>query len=257
MPTKLGQNFLIDHQIIEKIINSADITSDDLVLEIGPGKGVLTEALLRKAGKVLTIEIDEGLVKNLQEKFKNTKNLEIINENILDTDLNTLYQIPNTSYKVIANIPYYITAKILRKFLESNFPPQEMILMVQKEVAERIVASPGKMSLLSLSVQYYAEPEILFEVNKKCFSPVPEVNSAVIRIKPKSSVRDINETQKIFRLARIGFASKRKTLLNNLSSSLQQEKGTALKKLESLGFSQNTRAQELSVENWQKLARMF
>lgn len=260
MPQKLGQNFLTDHKIVDRIIDSADLSSDDFVLEIGPGRGILTEQLARKAKNVIAIEIDHVLTNFLKDNFKKLENLEIINADILDFDFSILaksHKLTAKNYKIVANIPYYITAPIIRKFLESQTPPQEMILMVQKEVAERIIAKKGKMNLLALSVQYYSDPEILFPVSKKCFSPVPEVDSAVIKLLVKNKEREKEETGKIFRLARIGFSSKRKTLLNNLANGLLLGKDEILGKLKKAGFSENTRAQELSVEDWKKMAEIF
>ena len=174
------------------------------MIEVGSGEGVLTEELVKRAGKVMAIEIDKNLAEKLKNKFKNNKKLEIINDDILKINLpeiinptrspfspvaKTRHPLPageedNVDYKFVANIPYYITSPIIQLFLETKYPPEEMILMVQKEVAERICARPGEMSILAVSVQYYAKAELLFYVDKKSFWPVPEVDSAVIRIKP-------------------------------------------------------------------------
>ncbi|MFZ5982242.1 MAG: 16S rRNA (adenine(1518)-N(6)/adenine(1519)-N(6))-dimethyltransferase RsmA [Patescibacteria group bacterium] len=256
MPEKLGQNFLVDQSIVKKIIESANLEKDDFVLEVGPGKGILTVELAERAGQVMAIEIDTTLIPALKNKFKNQKNVEVVNEDILKISLPSLLG-SCLKYKVIANIPYYITSKIIRLFLENNFPPEEMILMVQKEVAERIVACPGKMSLLGLSVQYYATAKILFEVPRKCFSPIPEVDSAVIRITHRMEHGTEEKTRKLFRLARIGFSSKRKTLLNNLANGLHLNKELVLEKLKSAGFSEKTRAQELSLADWKNLTEFF
>ncbi len=274
----LGQNFLKDFQVVKKIIEAADLNSSDIVLEIGPGTGVLTEELAKKAGRVIAVEIDENLANLLRDKFKNSSNIDIVNENILDLQIqssnfkfqtkskaqnpknihNSCYTIPDTKYKIVANLPYYITSPIIRMFLESENPPSEMILMVQKEVAERIVANPGKMSILAVSVQYYAKPELLFTVSRKYFYPIPEVDSAVIRIvtsEPKYVTGD--EGKKFFRVVRAGFCAKRKTLANNLSNSFHLEKKEVEKILEGAGFSRNVRAQELCVEDWKKLYNCF
>lgn len=254
MPTKLGQNFLRDADVIQKIINSADLQPNDFVIEIGPGEGVLTEELVKYAKKVIAIEIDPFLAKKLAEKFKNTPNVEIIMADILRINLPDLaakYKIPDTKYKVVANLPYYITSPIIRLLLEAQIKPREIILMVQKEVAERIVAKPGKMSILAVSVQYYAEPKLLFEVSKKAFCPVPKVDSAVIKIVNISQKNtSLEETKKFFRLVRAGFCAKRKTLANNTTSSLKIDKKLVEEKLKKIGLSSNVRAQELSVEKW-------
>lgn len=259
MPTKLGQNFLKDKSVVDKITQSAKLKPDDFVIEIGPGKGILTEELAKNAGKVLAIEIDKKLLLLLKEKFKNQKNVEIINANILKINLATLLGSSIPEYKVIANIPYYITSPIIRLFLEAEFPPQEMILMVQKEVAERIAAKPGQMSILAVSVQYYADTEILFEVNRDSFDPVPEVDSAVIKI-TRNKEREVGsklETENFFRIVRAGFSSKRKTLINNLANGLHLNKNEVAEKLKTVSLSGTARAQELSVEDWKKLSGLF
>ncbi len=278
MPAKLGQNFLKNNDIAKKIVKAADLTRDDLVLEIGPGKGILTEELAKAAGQVAAVELDGELCKLLRNKFGNNKNVEIIHGNILKTDITALFRHPMSksektsdvlpSYKVIANIPYYITSLIIRLFLESETPPTEMILMAQKEVAERIVAKPGQMSILAVSVQYYADAEILFQVGKENFDPVPEVDSAIIKITPHTSSpwkgeggrrsdEGKNFTAKFFWIVKAGFSAKRKTLVNNLANSLHLDKNTVAEKIKKAGFLPTVRAQELSIGDWKKLAELF
>ena len=261
MPTRLGQNFLKDKAIVEKIISSANLRTDDFVLEIGPGKGVLTEELIKHAGHVIAVEIDPLLSKLLSKNLSNKKNIEIIKGDILKLNLEKIvarYGLRATEYKIIANIPYYITSPIIRLFLESQLPPEEMVLMVQKEVAERIVAKPGDMSILSVSVQYYAEPEILFTVPRSAFDPAPEVDSAVIKVVcRKQQVASKEETKKFFKIVKAGFAAKRKTLINNLSASLQLDKEIVAEKIKNVGLKPTARAQELSIEVWKKLVRLF
>ncbi|HCP08311.1 MAG TPA: ribosomal RNA small subunit methyltransferase A [Candidatus Moranbacteria bacterium] len=262
MPTKLGQNFLKDETVVKKIIESADLKQDDFVIEIGPGKGILTEELAKKAGKVLAVEIDTKLIDPLKNRFKDQKNIEIINEDVLNINLSEIfsrYAIRDMRYKIVANIPYYITSPIIRLFLEQENQPREMILMVQKEVAERIVSKPGKMSILAVSVQYYADAEILFGVGKDSFDPAPEVDSAVIKITPaqKFTAANKEETKYFFRIVRAGFSAKRKTLINNLSAGLQIEKNDVEEKIKALGLKPTARAQELSVEDWKDLALSF
>jgi 16S rRNA (adenine1518-N6/adenine1519-N6)-dimethyltransferase len=283
MPTKLGQNFLRDNAVLDRIIQSANLSVDDFVLEVGPGEGVLTKELARLAGKVIAIETDEELAKKTATNFKfeilnlksslnckilNFKNkATIVTADILEINLPELLEQNNfTNYKVIANIPYYITSPIIRLFLETKYPPTEMILMVQKEVAERICAKARKMSILALSVQYYADAELLFTVPKTAFSPVPEVDSAVIRItrNKKQKTRLLRqladpagEAKKFFRIVKAGFSAKRKTLVNNLSTSLKSEKSVVEEKLKQIGISKNQRAQELSLEDWKKLVKLI
>jgi len=262
MPIKLGQNFLKNNEIVKKIVESANLKADDLVLEIGPGKGVLTEELAKYAGKVVAVEIDENLVKLLFNKFSNNKNVEIICGDILKTNLpellGHLMSKSKKSYKVVANLPYYITSPIIRLFLESKVPPSEMILMVQKEVAERITANPGQMSILAVSVQYYADAEILFEVGKENFDPIPEVDSCVIKItKYKSQSTNKIQSTNFFKIVRAGFSAKRKTLVNNLANSLHLDKNIVEEKLKSLKIKSAARAQELSIEKWKEITNLF
>lgn len=258
----LGQNFLKDEAILQRIVESADLSAEDVVIEIGPGQGALTELLAQKCQKVIAIELDNRLVEMLRSKLRNKENVEIIHDDILKINLPELvskYEIRDTKYKIVANIPYYITAPIIRLLLETEFPPSEMVLMVQKEVAERIVAKPGDMSILAVSVQYYAQPKYLFTVPKTAFEPVPKVDSAVIKIviSNKQPVTSKEEDKSFFRIVKIGFSAKRKTLSNNLANGLQLDKKEIEEKLITLGFSTNVRAQELSVEDWKKLTEIL
>lgn len=254
MPTKLGQNFLKDSNVLQKIIQSSCLKASDTIIEIGPGEGVLTEELAKKAKQVIAIELDNKLFKNLQEKFKNQKNIHILNEDILKTNLpELLKKYTFNDYKVVANIPYYITSPIIQLFLETIFPPKEMVLMIQKEVAERICAKIGQMSILAVSVQYRAKPELLFLVDKSSFNPAPKVDSAVIKIS-KIETQKKENTKKFFRTVKAGFCAKRKTLINNLSSSLQIDKKQIEQILKEIDIKPNQRAQELSIEHWKKLA---
>jgi len=258
----LGQNFLKDDAVVQRIVESANLSSDDVVVEIGPGKGVLTELLAKKCKKVIAIELDERMVEFIKNKFSGIKNVEIIHGDILKINLPELVhgqQFTVHGYKVIANLPYYITSPIIRLLLETEFPPSEMILMVQKEVAERIVAKPGEMSILAVSVQYYAEPSYLFTVPRSAFDPEPKVESAVIKIvnSSRSTVHSKDEAKNFFRMVKAGFSAKRKTLVNNLSNGLHVDKKEIEEKLISLGFSKNTRAQELGVEDWRSLEKLL
>ncbi|NTV40655.1 MAG: ribosomal RNA small subunit methyltransferase A [Candidatus Moranbacteria bacterium] len=262
----LGQNFLKDEAVLSHIIESANLSKEDVVVEIGPGQGALTEKLAQVCKQVIAIEIDERLVEVLHTKFLGNENLEIVQGDILKINLPELIEekvfnlkaneISETiSYKVVANLPYYITSPIVRLLLETKYPPTEMVVMVQKEVAERIVAKPGAMSILAVSVQYYAKAEFLFTVFKQSFEPMPKVDSAILKItrNKKQETNSKEETKKFFRIVKSGFSAKRKTLVNNLSNGLQLEKRVIEEKLASLGFSPNTRAQELSVADWRKL----
>ncbi len=254
----LGQNFLIDTAVVDKIIEAGEIYSDDNVLEIGPGRGFLTKALVRRSKKVLAIEKDEELARFCRNSLR-ADNLEILTGDVLDTNWKeVLNQRDFLAFKVIANIPYYITGKILRLFLENSFQPQILVLMVQKEVAERICAKPGKLGILSLSVQYFGEPEIVTIVPREKFEPAPDVDSAVIKIVIKKEGRlELEAEKKFFRLIKVGFSSPRKTLVNNLSVGLDLKKKVVEKILIKIGFKGTTRAQELGVEDWIKMIEYF
>mgnify|MGYP005831650133 CR=1 FL=1 len=258
MRTSLGQNFLANETIAEKIVNSAGLSNKNNILEIGPGKGILTKYLGKYAGKVLALEIDRKLITELSLKhIQDETSIKIIEGDILKINLPQLLKKNNfENYKVVANLPYYITSKIIRLMLETKYPPSEMILMVQKEVGERIVALNKKESLLSISVKFYAEPEILFYVTKENFKPLPKVDSAVIRIKRKKNIPNVN-TKKFFQIVRAGFSSKRKMLINNLSASFHIPKNQLLEWIKKSGLEPRVRAEKLELEEWIKLYTNF
>jgi 16S rRNA (adenine1518-N6/adenine1519-N6)-dimethyltransferase len=249
----LGQNFLIDQSIAERIVKSANLSREDNILEIGPGKGILTKYLVESAGKVLAVEIDNELTKILDSRFRGNDKIGLINGDILKINLPRLIEENSfQNYKVIANLPYYITSKIIRLLLETAYPPSELILMIQKEVGERIIALDGKESILSISVKFYADPEILFVVPREKFDPAPEVDSTVIRIKRKKNIPDV-DIKNFFSLVRAGFSAKRKTLVNNLSSSLNLPKDKISSELKKAGIDPAIRAEKLGVEDWVNL----
>lgn len=244
----MGQNFLIDENVLNKIIGAANLSLKDTVLEIGPGLGILTIELAKRTKKVIAIEKDKTLCEILKKilKEQNINNVEIVNKDILKV----FGEIPNSNYKIVANIPYYLTSPLIRKFLEAKDRPGTIILMVQKEVAQRITAKPPHMSILSIAVQFYAEPEIIDYVPKNSFFPMPKVDSAIIRIIPQSYVgratSHIN-TEKFFTLVKTGFSSKRKMLKNNLPKI----------DLEKIGLNPKVRAENLSIDDWMKIYRDF
>lgn len=252
MGQKLGQNFLIDRSFVKEIISSGDLSNADVVLEIGPGKGVLTEALLEQADRVVAVEKDPKLVRFLKEKFAHEikeGRLELVEKDIRDLNLQT-YNLQ--TYKLISNIPYYITGEIIRTFLSGDTQPDRIVLLVQDEVADRIVAEDGKESILSISVKAYGSPEKIVKVPKEAFSPAPKVDSAILVIKNinKSFFNDLPE-EKFFTILRAGFAHKRKKLLTNLSESFFKEKITSV--FEEMGLSENTRAEEVSLRQWKAI----
>jgi len=260
MRTPLGQNFLTNGKIAQQIIESANLSTRDNVLEIGPGTGILTKYLAEKAGNILAVEIDKKLVEHLRRDAINrvstprNDNIEIIEGDILKINLPKLIEENNfQSYKIVANLPYYITSKIIRLLLETKYPPTEMILMIQKEVGERIIALDGKESILSISVKFYAKPEILFEVGRENFEPVPKVDSAVIRITRKNKMPDI-DIKNFFSLVHAGFSAKRKILTNNLAN-LGHPRAELLEILKESGLEPTIRAEKLGVEDWLKLCK--
>jgi len=337
----LGQNFLVDKSALDKIVEAAEIEENDLIIEVGPGVGTLTSELIKQAGEVVAIEMDEKLVELLGQEFKiynlkfkiNDKSdnlkkdvissdiaegeesrnllrdpsteftlslsngvgmtkeaigmtilssgmtaqnkLEIINSDILKVNLDEI--IGDRKYKVVANIPYYITSKIIELFLTAENKPESIVLLVQKEVAERICAKAGGMSVLSVSVQLYGQPEIVGIVKKESFFPSPKVDSAILKISNINNsfchpelVSGSHHNEKMlkqvqhdkfmdekafFRCVHIGFASRRKTLANNLSSGYRINKKKASDIINAIGLSESVRAQELSIEDWKKLAQ--
>jgi len=260
----LGQNFLKSHAAIRKIIEAGEIKSDDVVLEIGPGKGALTEKLLESAGQVIAVEKDDELFDFLKEKFEKEikiKKLILINDDILNFNAKA-YSLRPRAYKIIANIPYNITGAILKKFLTDELQPSSMVLLVQKEVAQRIVAHDKKESLLSISVKAYGKPKIIAKVPARYFSPVPKVDSAIIKISNisrenfKNSSKLVNlpgrqvlDEEKFWKILKTGFAHKRKKLLSNLKV-LDLNKNELEKQIGS------KRAEELSVLEWINLAKL-
>jgi len=231
-PSKaLGQNFLTDKKIIEKIVNQADLKNNEVVLEIGPGTGNLTKALAEKAGSVIAVEKDARLVEILTRELANYNNVAVIEGDILRLISNFQFPIfkqvssskfqTSRKYKIVADLPYYLTAPVIRKFLESENPPELMVLLVQKEVAERICVKPPEMNLLAVSVQFYSQPKIVGYVSKKCFWPRPKVDGAIIKIVPLINTnKKLIDTKLFFRVVRAGFTQPRKQIVNNLASKL-------------------------------------
>ena len=253
---KLGQNFLIDKKVVKKFIKACNLTKKDGVLEIGPGIGVLTQEIAKGAKQVIGIEKDLKMVEILKETMRDFKNIKILQGDILKFKSQESRVKDQESYKVVGNLPFYLTTPVIRKFLEFKNPPREMTLMVQKEVAQRICAKPPKMSILAVSVQFYAEPEIISFVSKKSFWPSPKVDSAIMKLKLKSQKFKVNAGL-FFKIVKVGFAHPRKQLVNNLSKGLKIDK----EKLKNWLFKNNIkpklRAEALTVENWINLTKSF
>lgn len=261
---KYGQNFLVDTHVLEKIMDAAQITADDCVVEIGPGIGTMTQYLAERAGSVVAVEIDKNLIPILQETLSEYDNVTIINEDILKVDLNRIVEEKNGGrpVKVVANLPYYITTPIIMGLFENHVPLQSITIMVQKEVADRMQVGPGTKDYgaLSLAVQYYAKPEIVAIVPPNCFIPRPGVASAVIRLtryeEPPVQVRD---EAFLFALIRASFNQRRKTLANGLSNaqnlSLTREQVTEA--LESMGLSPTVRGEALMLSQFAALSELL
>ena len=281
-----GQNFLIKEETYDEVVAAAELKSDETVLEVGPGLGFLTVKLSAQAGKVVAVELDDKLVAVLKTGLlaKGIKNVEVVNGDILKIPLTPFIkgeEIGKTSltlllkegFKVVANLPYNITSIFLRKYLEVEHKPKLMVLMLQKEVAERITAKPGQMSLLAVSVQFYAQAEIIKIVSKENFWPQPEVDSAIVKITPRSNPlllkeRELNppsspfvkggsKEKEFFRLVKFGFIAKRKMLKNNLAAGFKIDQTEAASRIKQAGFNEKIRAQELSVNDWLKLLALF
>ena len=261
---RFGQNFLIDAHVLEKIVSAAGLTKDDCVLEIGPGIGTMTQYLAESAGQVIAVEIDTNLLPILADTLKDYSNVKVINQDILKVDINELVKEYNNGrpIKVVANLPYYITTPIIMGLFESNVPIDNITVMVQKEVADRMQVGPGSKDYgaLSLAVQYYASPYIVANVPPNCFIPRPNVGSAVIRLtryqEPPVQVKD---PKLMFKLIRASFNQRRKTLQNGLNNSpeISFSKEEITKAIESLGVSPSVRGEALSLEQFAQLANYF
>ncbi len=255
---RLGQHFLTARWAAGKLVASAGITPEDTVLEIGPGKGALTEHLLKTGARVIAIEKDEALSENLHETFAEeiaSKRLHIVTGDVRDFNPANS-QRPIASYILAANIPYYITGEILRHFLSSSHQPRTMALLVQKEVAERVVARDGKESILSLSVKAYGTPKVAGKVARGNFSPPPSVDSAILVVEriSRANFEDVSE-RAFFTLLHVGFASKRKLLAGNLAKQWGREVASAA--LEEAGIPPTARAEDVPLQKWLALARML
>jgi 16S rRNA (adenine1518-N6/adenine1519-N6)-dimethyltransferase len=255
----LGQNFLIDGNIVENICDAGNLSKDDDVLEIGPGIGTLTYELSKRVNKVVAVEIDKSLLPILEETLEDTSNVEIINNDILKMDLKKLFleHFEKESIKVVANLPYYITTPIIIRLLEENLNLNSIIVMIQKEVAQRMKASPGTKDYGSLSifVQYYTEPKIAMTVPRTVFIPRPNVDSAVIVLNVKENKIKLDDKDMFFKIVRASFSKRRKTLVNSLSSSgLGLEKDDIKNILSELNIDQNIRAEALSIEDFANIS---
>ncbi|MCC6615042.1 MAG: ribosomal RNA small subunit methyltransferase A [Anaerolineae bacterium] len=250
----LGQNFLHDPNVLEKIVASADLTPGTTVLEIGAGTGALTDVLARHAGRVLALEVDERLEPILRDRLGIYDNVQLEFADVLQTDVATL--MGDQPYVVVANVPYYITSAILRHLLEAPNRPRRLVMTVQLEVAERIIARPGDMSLLAVSVQYYTRPKIVMRLNPAVFYPRPDVTSAVIRLDAHSEPPvQVPDEASLFAVVRAGFSQKRKQLKNTLAAGLRLSNDEAVALLDRAEIDPRRRAETLSLEEWAAITR--
>ena len=245
---------MVDRRALERIVEAAELGPEETVLEIGPGLGTLTRALAERAGRVVAVELDERMVEILSQTLGDRPNVEIVQGDILALDPAELVE--GARYKVVANLPYYITSAVLRHLLEAAVKPRLVVVTVQKEVAERLMARPGQMSLLSVSVQFYGHPRLVARIPARAFYPAPKVNSAVVRIdvyeRPAVEVENVD---RFFGIVRAGFAQRRKQLRNSLAQGLRMPPDAVAEALTRCGIDPTRRAQTLSVEEWGRIYR--
>jgi 16S rRNA (adenine1518-N6/adenine1519-N6)-dimethyltransferase len=261
----LGQHFLADPNILRKIVQAAELSPDEVVLEIGPGLGTLTRWLAQAARRVVAVELDQDMISVLREELAYLSNLELVHGDILQLNPAALLRASESSdlqsppeYVVVANLPYYITSAVIRHLLEAVPPPRRLVLMVQHEVARRMVARPGDMSLLAVSVQFYGQPRIVTKILAGAFVPPPKVDSAVVRIDTYNVPPiDVPDTETFFRVVRAGFGQKRKQLKNALGAGLGLPAADVVAIMVRAGIEPQRRAQTLSLAEWADLAREF
>lgn len=258
---KFGQNFLIDSNVLENIVEAAGITKDDFVLEIGPGIGTMTQYLCESARQVLAVEIDKMLIPILEDTLSEYDNVEVINQDVLKVDIKSLVEEKNNGrpIKVVANLPYYITTPIIMGLFESKVPIESITIMVQKEVADRMQTGPGSKDYgaLSLAVQYYAEAKVMLNVSATCFMPRPNVDSAVVKLtRHQESPVEVKDESLMFKIIRASFNQRRKTLVNGLknSSELDFSKEEITEAIKSIGKEENIRGEKLTLEEFAKLS---
>ena len=252
----LGQNFIHDTNMLEKIVSTADLLPDSRVVEVGPGTGALTRFIAEQAKHVIAVELDERMRPVLEGELAQFDNVRLVFKDILEVNIGELVEYQD--YTVVANIPYYITQKIIRLFLESQHRPERMILTMQREVAERICAEAGDMSILAVSVQYYGDPKVMVRIPPDVFYPRPDVESAVLRIDVHDTpIVDVSDDKTFFRVVRAGFSQKRKQLKNSLSGGLQMKSKQAGELLARAEIDPKRRAETLSIQEWAQITRAY
>lgn len=261
---RLGQNFLIDENVVETIVDCSNINEEDLVIEIGPGLGTLTSKLVEKAGKVICIELDSKMITILKDRFLLYKNFEVINDDVLKVDLKSLIKKEKANgkiknAKIVANLPYYITTPIIMKLLEEELDLESITVMIQKEVADRLVAIPGDKNTgaITYTVYYYASSEKILEVPNTSFIPEPEVTSEVIKLNiRKEPVVKTQNKEKLFKIIKCAFMQKRKTLVNSLyNAKILQDKKQGIEILKKLNIDENARPEELTIEQFENISK--
>lgn len=259
----LGQNFLVSEEAVDSIVNSANITKEDLIIEIGPGLGTLTQRLLEKAGKVICIELDTRMVNIITERFSLYNNIEIINQDVLKVNLQEIIKIKKENNnlkkaKVVANLPYYITTPIIMKLLEERLDIESITIMIQKEVAQRLLANPGDnlSGAITYGIHYYSQPENVLVVGHEAFIPSPEVDSQVIKLNiRKNPPVEVNDEEKLFKIIKLAFMQRRKTLINALANgNIFESKQQIERMLEELKIDKQIRGEKLTLEQFADIA---
>ena len=257
----LGQNFLIDDEVVNNIVDSANVTKNDFVIEIGPGLGTLTSKLVERAGKVVAIELDDRMIKILNDRFSIYSNFELLHDDVLKVDLHELISVNKEKWshvKIVANLPYYITTPIIMKLLEEKLDIDSITVMIQKEVADRITATPGEKysGAITYSVYYYANPQQICFVSKECFIPSPEVDSEVITLNIRNTpLVEVKNEEIFFKVIKASFMQRRKTLLNGLlNGGIVKNKEEGKQLLQKLNLPENIRGESLSIEQFAEIA---
>ena len=254
----LGQKFLIDQRVLSSIIRSAEISKDDLVLEIGTGKGFLTKELLKQGARVIGVEMDENLASDLSKELQHEPKLELITGDARHLPLDQVFQLKNPEYKVVANLPYYAAMPIIMRFLESDPKPTNIIVMIQREVAQNMVAKPGKMTTLSVMSQLYGYPKIIRYVSPGCFRPMPTVTSAIVHIEVyKSPYFNLRNDRNFTRLVKAGFSSSRKQIHNSLRNGINLDTEQVNALLNSAQIDKKRRAETLTMDEWAQLYESY
>lgn len=255
----LGQNFMVEPRALRRMAEAADLSPADAVLEIGAGLGALTDLLAERARRIVAVEVDGRFIPYLRRRYAHAPHVEVVHADILEADLAHLMGADAEAYKAVGNLPYYITSAILRHLLESPTPPRLLVFTVQREVAERLTAAPGAMSLLAVSVQFYGTPQIVARLKAGSFYPPPEVESAIVRIDPHAGgpLLPPHEAERFFRIVRAGFSQPRKQLRNSLAAALPLETQKVVDWLTAAGIDPRRRAESLALKEWLVLYRMY